>query len=341
MLFQGGHAHTAHRTFGDAVNTEYLHFETGEPPKQKHNGSYVNQDTHSVLDRITTAQKISTNFDIVIAEGTAPIQTLLVYATVRNPDATAIYLAADETFYTLPERKSRHLWKLLKPITQNILDGCIAVGVDVYNWAKPYLGQLPVKIVHPPISSAKYDVLKELTPNSPTKPFRILSVGNAQQSKNQIGLASATESIREKYGSHIQTVFLGNGHEEQSYANQEGIITPGFVSLNEFASWFERASIYVQPSIGDSFPVASLEGMLSGTPTIVTTSVGTRELLPAEQIVEPTVAGFVRGISSLYSEGVEKRIERGRIDRSRVVKFTEYEQKQEFKLAIEELAHNG
>ncbi|WP_227356233.1 glycosyltransferase family 4 protein [Haladaptatus salinisoli] len=337
MLFQGKHAHPAHRVFGDSVGAEYIHFETGDTPTTDKEGNYLCQDQHSIQARVRAGRSISEKYDVVIAEGTAPIQTLLVYATATNPDVKALYLAADETFYTLSERKSKYLWYGLKPVAYRLLDGCIAVGQDVYDWATPYLGNLPVGIVHPPIADSKYSSLAKLKPRSQQKDFVVLSAGSAQESKNQLMLATVTERLREKFGDHIRTVFLGNGHTEQPYATQPGIETPGFVPLAEFVDWFERASVYVQPSIGDSFPVGSLEGMLSGTPTVVTTSVGTRQFLPADQIAEPTVDSLTERLSFLYELGVEERVERGTAGRERVFGLRESTQQRHFHAAVSEL----
>lgn len=337
MLFQGGHAHVAHRVFGDGVNAEYIHFETGDAPTKDSEGNYVNQNRHSIRDRVATGRSLSDKYDMVIAEGTAPIQTLLVYSTFTNPDVKSLYLAADETFYTLSDRKSKYLWYGLKPVVHRLLDGCIAVGQDVYDWATPYVGDLPMGIVHPPIAESKYDSLANLNPQSSQDEFLILSAGTAQESKNQPMLATVTKYLRDTYGDHIHTVFLGNNHANQPYATQPGIITPGFVPLSEFATWFERASVYVQPSIGDSFPVGSLEGMLSGTPTVVTNSVGTRHLLPADQVTEPTVESLTDCLSFLYELGYTERVERGRAGRERVLGFRESTQQRRFRAAVSEL----
>lgn len=328
MLFQGESAHAAHQIFGDGINAEYRHFETGAP-------SGEGADQGSPIKRVRLATELPF-YDVVIAEGSAPLQTLLVYK-MRHPTSTAIYLAADETFYTLDERKSRHAWSALRPATGRLLDGVIAVGEDVYEWGRPYLGDVPYRIVHPPISESKYNLLADLPITSPDEPFRVLSVGNAQESKRQDCIVAAAERVVDDIDSEIEVVFLGKGHGQASYVDHDLVRTPGFVPPDEFADWFEVSSIYVQASEGDSYPVATLEAMLAGLPTVVTEACGTRRRLPDEHVAHSSAAGIAGRIRTLARWPQTDREERGRAHRDSVRDLTEEEQKRKFSNAVQEL----
>lgn len=329
MLFQGKKAHSAHQSFGNSVDADYRHFETNQ--RQPAEG-----DLDSIGARIKTGLTLN-HYDVVIAEGTAPIQTLLVYK-LRHPSTKAIYLAADETFYTLPHRPTRHLWGALKPLVNRLLDGIVAVGRDVSQWPQPYIDDVPVQYVHPPISDNKYERLVELTPESPQKEFIVLSAGTVKPANGYEQLVSAVERLHEHTETTVQVVLLGKGHAEQPYADSSVVITPGFVGLDEFAEWFGKASVYVQSSVGDSFPVAALEGILSGTPTLVTEAVGVREILPEEQAAEPTRDGLYEGIHRFYQMKKEDRRKLGAEQRSLVEGITETAQRNQFRSAIEELS---
>jgi len=143
--------------------------------------------------------------------------------------------------------------------------------------------------------------------------------------------------LRERYGDDVKAVVLGRGHADRSYGSMKGIEMPGFVSIEEFVTRFEHASAFVQPTDGDSFPVASLEAMLSATPTIVTTGVGTRTLLPDEHVAEPTVEGVLTRLVALYESDEHTRRERGLAHRSCVENFTEATQGRRFASAATEL----
>lgn len=327
MLFQGAHAHRSHRAFADAIGAEYRHFETSREP------TGTNQDVNSEFARVRTALSLSDKYHIVVAEGTAPIQTAMAYKLLGNWETTALYLAADETFYTLDSRASKLLWDGLKPITGRTLNGIIAVGQDVYDWATPYLGPLNYEVVHPPIYDEKYDLLSSLPAASPDKEFLVLSAGTTKPTNNYDKLAAATERLLER-GVSVETVILGKEHPHEPYAGDDHITTPGFVDLETFADYFERASVYVQPSVGDSFPVAALEGILSGTPTMVTSGVGVRELLPESQVVTPTVEGLADGIEWFHGMSAERRRELGASQRDCVADLTVAKQTKEFRRAV-------
>lgn len=326
MLYQGEQPHPAHKLFGDAVGVQYRHFETGAGL-----GSGENQG--STAARLSQANRLQ-NHDVVIAEGSAPLQTLLAHKA-RHPSTTAIYLAADETFYTLRDRGARHAWKALRPATSRLLDGIIAVGKDAYQWCRPYLGDVPHRIVHPPITDEKCDRLASLRITSPDDPFRVLSVGNAQASKQHDEIVAAADQA----DCRVELVLLGEGHKSECYADKAFVRTPGFVPLNEFAEWFERSSIYLQASKGDSYPVAPLEGMLAGLPTVVTCACGTRHRVPDEQVCEPSIPAFKSQIERLASWSEKERKKRGREHRDSVRALTNDTQAREFAVAVQELVH--
>lgn len=329
MLFQGPEAHPAHQTFADAVGADYRHFETGALPSEDPS------NTHSLIDRIRSAGSLP-DYDIVIAEGTAPLQTALTYKAL-HPFTSVIYLAADETFYTLPQRPTRYFWRTLRPVTAQLLDGVVAVGRDVYEWGRPYLGSVPVEYVHPPITDEKYEQLIELEPASPQEEFVVLSAGMVKPANGYEKLVPAVKRLGADYDD-VRLVLLGSGHDSQPYSDSPIITTPGFVELDEFTDWFKRASLYVQSSVGDSFPVAALEGILSGTPTLVTQATGVRELLPEEQIVEPTTEGLYQGTKRFHQMDPNDRREIGAEQRELVRDITESSQKRRFREAIEKLS---
>lgn len=327
LLYQNSDAHPAHRVFADAVDADRRHFETGSRPPES------GGNTERTLDRLRTAGTLPA-YETIIAEGSAPLQTGLAYK-VRHPGTTLIYLAADETFYTLSERPTRHLWRALEPLSSRLLDGVIAVGRDAYRWARPYIGDVLVAYVRPPIADEKYERLAALSPNSPADPFTILTAGEAKPANGYDGLARAVDRFAETVDADVRLVILGEGHEAEGYADRTHVLTPGFVDLDTFADWFDRASVYVQSSRGDAFPVAALEGILSGTPTIVTEATGVRELLPARQVVPPTEAGLFDGLAVFADLSPAERRSVASDQRGLVTDLTESNQRDRFSTALE------
>jgi len=332
MLYQGEAPHAAHKTFGDAVGCTYRHFETGVLPDVTTSGN-----TSGVAARIRTGLTLSRSYDIVIAEGTAPLQTALVYGTFRNRRATIIYLGADEAFFTLRDRPTKYLWGGLRPISRRVIDGCVVISEQVYQWGKPYHGSLSKRIVHPPISDAKYDLLSELTPSSPSDPFRILSVGWARKTKNFPQLVAAVDQFRHQISQEVELILIGKEHEDKPYASKEFVSIPGYVSVETFVQYHKSASVYVQPSIADGYCVGVLEAMLGGTPTIATTGVGAAHRLPDDHVCSPTSNAICDAIYHQYKISEPERVVRATEHRDCVSHLTETNQANEFRMAIEQL----
>ena len=321
MVYQGEGPHYAHKVFGDSINCEYEHFEGGRVG-------------NSIIRRVKTGLKLRRGYEIVVAEGSSVLQTVLVYNNIKDRKSQAIFLIADETFHTLNYRKTRYLWKMVKPITNRTINGCISVSDLAYQWCEPYIGSLPYEIVHPPIENEKYGPLSRLEPLSNQDEFVVVSVGNARPSKNYHRLCKSFGRFREDTDPKSKLILIGSGHENESYAIGEGIETPGKVSVKELVQVFERASVYIQPSVADAFPVASLEAMLSATPTIVTEQVGTKELVPKDQVSSSTEDGIYNCMVNCHEMGEVERIERGKDHRQCVWGLTEKNQAKEFRNAI-------
>lgn len=331
VLFQGKDIHPAHQIFGDAVNATYRHFETGNSL-----GTRV-ESTNGVWPRIQTGLSLSSKYDLVIAEGSAPLQTALVYGTLGNPNVSVVYLAADETFFTLSNRSTKHLWRVLRPLANRVLDGCIAVSKKAYAWCLPYLGRHRHRIAHPPVPNSRYNGLYGLSPLPTGEGFEVLSVGRADQIKNHSALVAALGDIREKTNNDVSLTLVGRGHTERDYASHNYVTTPGYVSDEELIRLYGQADVYVQPSIADAYPVASLEAMLAATPTVVTDGVGTSHRLPVDHICEPTVRGLRTAVKRQVDAPVSARIEMGRRLRSSVAGLTESAQGAAFREAVTEL----
>lgn len=308
MLFQNDEPHPAHRVFGEAVGCDFVHFETGLSPT--HTEAY----TGRLTDRVRAGASLG-DADLVIAEGTAPLQTAIV-ASVRS-GATLVYLCADQTFRTLHRRNTEVVWRLLP----NVVDGVIAVSELAYGWASPYI-DASREIVRPPIMTEKYEHLTEVTPGSPDGP--IVTMGQMRSQKNFEHLPT----IADRTGREV--VVLGAGHGEQSYTDHSSVTAPGWVSVPELAATLEGAALYVQPSTADACPVASMEAMLSGTPVLVSDGAGTKELgvrhAPLDRFVEETAA--------YLEEPRETRERDGESNRDRVIEFTEDQQGTRFREAI-------
>lgn len=309
MFFQGENPHPAHRVFGEAVDCEFVHFETGEKPGE------TEAYTGRLVDRLRVGLSV-TDVNVVIAEGTAPLQTSIV-AAVRA-GATLIYLCADQTFRTLHRRKTEHIWRNMP----NVVDEIVTVSDLAWSWAKPYL-DAPYKVVRPPIMNKKHRAIREVTPQSPDGP--IVTIGQPRPQKCFEILPEIAEHTDR------EVIVVGKNHTNQPYTSHPRVETSGWLSIEELADTLREAALYVQPSTADACPVASMEAMLSGTPVLVSDETGTKELgvrhAALDQFVEETVA--------YLEEPRETRENDGKSNRECVEAFTEKRQGTRFREVID------
>lgn len=335
MLHQFHEPHPAHRVFAEAVGADYRHFETGEPI----GGAEAN--TGSMLDRLTNAITLN-QYDIVIGEGTIPIYTLLFYKMFNNWDADVVPLIADESFLRISQQRTHHLWKHgIGRMMSESISGAIAVSELCREWSQPYL-DTDFRIVHPCIDDQKYDLLSSITRSYRlNEPIRILHAGTvsdeAAVKKKNVDLLSKVISNTSGW----QLRLLGEGHNQFDYSSLSGVEAPGYIKeLSEFAAEFEHADIYVQSSSGDAFPVASLEAMLAGIPTIVTKETGTREVVEQVDrnlVREATPHDIKSGIEYVMSLSNNERKDIGERLSTRVADLTEHNQAERFRNALEDL----
>ncbi len=381
MLHQFHQPHHAHRVFGDAVDADYRHFETGA----EIGGPEANLD--SMLARLQTAVDLE-SYDVVIGEGTTPIYTLLFYKLFNRWDARVVPLIADETFLKIRDQHTHRVWRhVLGPVMSRAVSGAIAVGDRARSWASRYLA-VPFEIVHPPIADAKYEALEpigrrvcsaadrvdresdaaatrtdgsgvggatdESGPDpgatgsdssatgkgSRSEPTRILHAGTVSDrtavAKKNVDLLARVVASRSDWTLRL----LGSGHDQFDYSGHSGVEAPGYLELADFAAEFAAADVYVQASSGDAFPVATLEAMLAGLPTVVSTETGTRELVEDVDpllVRAPTARDVRWGIEYARSLTADERRERGAALRERVTPLTESNQATEFRRAVTEV----
>lgn len=335
MLHQFHQPHPAHRVFGDAVNANYRHFETGESIGR------AEENRDSMIDRLTNAISLE-EYDVVIGEGTTPIYTLLFYKAFNNWDADVVPLIADETFLRISEQQTRHLWRHgVGQIISKTMSGTIAVSRLCREWASPYL-DTEYHIVHPPIDTNKHRLLKGVNcsyewNDSP----RILHAGTVSDEiavkKKNVDLLSHVVSGTGDW----QLRLLGKGHDQFDYSSLSDVKALGYLEeLTAFATEFERADIFVQPSSGDAFPVASLEAMLAGVPTIVSEKTGTKEVVESidpNLVREPTYEDIRAGIEYVVGLNSSERKQIGKGLSQQVTDLTERNQADCFRNALQKI----
>lgn len=155
----------------------------------------------------------------------------------------------------------------------------------------------------------------------------ILNVGAIQKRKNIARLVDAFETLDPAW----RLVLAGSdgyGAEEirariAASSARERIAVPGYVSPQELAEWYARASVFAFPSLDEGFGMPVLEAMASGVPVLTSN----RSALPevageAGLLVDPREAESVaEGLRRLASDE-DLRAELARRGRERAARFT-------------------
>lgn len=108
-----------------------------------------------------------------------------------------------------------------------------------------------------------------------TKPF-ILGVGNVQPRKNLIRLIRAYARLRQEKSIPHDLVLVGQMawkaeqilEEIDKLGIKDAVHTTGYVSENELVGLYNRADLFVYPSLYEGFGLPIVEAMACGTPVI-------------------------------------------------------------------------
>lgn len=96
----------------------------------------------------------------------------------------------------------------------------------------------------------------------------------------------------------------------RSSINYPGITLVG--KVEDLGPYLMNTSLYIQPSVGESWGIAALEAMMAGVPTLVTSEIGVKEVvkqIDPKLIVKPTVNSLSQGIIDYFQLSSEQRVD--------------------------------
>lgn len=204
-------------------------------------------------------------YDVYICEGALPVFTA-AFKKLLFPNAKIIMIGGGYC-HPLGIFKSKYV-----SLFMSLVDGYIAVSRMAMEKNKNYL-KCPIEVVNTFINDERYEKLLKLKPD--LESHVIVSIGTGVY-KN-IGLLVKAFELIKKQVDDAQLFILGKKNHLNELDGIEGITLSGFVS--DISPYLEKASIYVQSSKADAFPVSTLEAMRAGLPAIVTNNVGTKNLV--------------------------------------------------------------
>lgn len=191
--------------------------------------------------------------------------------------------------YSTPEFRERFAEQARK--AAEAADLIITVSAFTASQVESYLN-IPssrIRVIH-------HGVVPRVIPSNIPREKVILCIGTIQRRKNQIALVKAFRAAPPDW----TLVLAGSQGFEAEAALREIANSPivdrikitGYVSEEEIAKWYARASIFAFPSLDEGFGMPAIEAMAAGIPVIA----GNRSSLPevcgnAALLVDPVNSG--------------------------------------------------
>lgn len=221
-------------------------------------------------------------------------------AVAALPRMYSVYFTEGCYYYPAAAKKLRLLPSSAKivnvcctPVFYNMLTGSIkgaerkmllhfAHNVDAYMCEGKYAGEILHKLgIHKPsyfcytyVSPKRYSLLKRIKPSLESKEVCIIATNDYHYKGVDILLEAMTLVFRADPDVKLNIV-LGNINPRH-FAH---LLSSRVRITDDAVAALKSAALYVHPSRGDVFPVAPLEAMLAGLPTIVSNETGTKEIV--------------------------------------------------------------
>lgn len=290
--------HPAHRIFADSVDADYYSL-IGSSDEPAESGP------RRLLQYVTADRKYPRNYDCYLVEGGRGLVPARILSLV-NPDATIIYLNADETFLNLVDGLDNygHLETSFHQYSLTAIDGVISVGEFVDGYLRKLDLDVPSRVVYPSIKAEVYDALGDVGPAIDTK--TIVSIGEGKPAVGFDILVAAFEEVREDHPD-AELHIGGEGHPDE-WNDIEGVTVHGWVE--DLQSFFSQGSLSSHPGRSECFPVSTLEPMRAGLPCLVSDRVGTKQVVngvSSNLVVEPTIQATANAISWYFDLRVDRR----------------------------------
>jgi glycosyltransferase involved in cell wall biosynthesis len=295
--------HPAHRGFAEAVGVELVDYHRLSLGPL---GGTIAEDGLNGL--------FYPDYDVYLVEGSRPLYAALARRFTRG--GKVIYLAADHGLYELGSEDFEGesgikslIGRFGRPVVRTVgrqgIDGVIAVSEFVADFTRPFVGAgTPIRIAHPFVQADTYESLGAVDPDIGSDV--VVTVARPWDYKGVDMLVDAWSVVRSEFP-EAELRVVGRGHPD-GYEDTPGVRVEGYIE--NLADAFAPASLFVQPSRVDAFPVSTLEAMRAGVPPLVTDRAGTRSEVGAIDetlVVNPSPQGLAHGVQTYLARDVIKR----------------------------------
>lgn len=315
MLHQG--PHPAHRGFAEAIDADLVDY------RGYAKGRLADSFAADLVNGLRYPP-----YDVYLVEGSRPLYAAMVNRL--RGSARVIYLCADHGFYDLGQTNfdgdspakslvGRFGLPVVRAVGRWGIDGAIAVSSFAAEYCRPFLASdAPLAVAHPFVQPEKYDELLAVEP-AYDEPVAV-TVGRGSHYKGIDRLVAAWPTVRESHPD-ARLLVVGADHPAR-YEVVQGVEVAGYVE--SLPNTLADASLFVQPSRVDAFPVSTLEAMCAGLPPLVTETTGTRSEareVDAALVCESDESGLASGVIDYFDRSVDERRALGRRARERGRRF--------------------
>ena len=331
MLYQD--PHPAHRGFAEAIDADLVDYHRLPV------GPLGDTIAEDVLNGLRYP-----DYDVYLVEGSRPLYAALTRRFTGR--GKLVYLCADHGLHELGSTEfegdsalksliGRFGTPAVRAVARRGIDGVVAVSEFAAEFTRPIVGpDTPIMVAHPYIQPENYDSLAAVTP-APNNNVAV-TVGRSWRYKGVDLLVDAWPTVREAFPD-AELHVVGSGHPE-AYGEVDGVRRRGYVEA--LADAFAPASLFVQPSRVDTFPVSTLEAMRAGLVPLVTETTGTRSEARAIDpllVVSTDTASLADGVCDFFGRGPDERRALSKQARDRGQRFDPDSRKAAFREAFEEI----
>lgn len=183
--------------------------------------------------------------------------------------------------YSLFKDNSRENYTVKKEVFTNVKDMTI---VTPSKWlagivSNSYLKDYPVKVIYNGIDLELFKPVPEAA--STDKRKIILGVANIWETRKGLEYFLKLADILDTRSYHIVLIGVSPKQQRHIHRNYAGSITALTKTSSQEAlvQWYNRAYVYVNPTLEDNFPTTNLEALACGTPVITFDTGGSPEAI--------------------------------------------------------------
>lgn len=200
------------------------------------------------------------------------------------------------------------IYKFINPLIRKIwkdADNVVSVSSGLRDLARKFNPDQEIDVIFNGINISEFQYQPEKVD---TDHFRILCVSRLTQRKAIDYLIRAVANLKEKHPDVVLEL-VGDGEQKSELENlarelkaEKYIVFTGLVKHEEVSAYFNRASVFVLPSLNEGMSNVMLEALACGLPIVATDTGGTKEL------VDDGRNGFI--IKMKDAKDIEEKVER-------------------------------